>query len=102
MQNKKNMPGHVLRELHRLLERNKKHAQKKKHTHTHRTKKHAEQKKNTLTRIIQSLVKEGLNSRDPALHLRINLQSTVRRRQKRGHLGKIVLASSWADRSALK
>ena len=26
MQNKKNMPGHVLRELHRFLERNKKHA----------------------------------------------------------------------------
>ena len=29
MQNRKNMPGHVLRELHRFLERNKKHTEQK-------------------------------------------------------------------------
>ena len=40
-----NMPGHVLRELHRFLERNKKHAEQK---NTHRTKNHAEQKKTLL------------------------------------------------------
>ena len=52
MQNKKNLPGHFLRELHRFLERNQKTRRtkkQKKHTHTHRTKKHAEQTKNTLT-----------------------------------------------------
>ena len=59
MQNKKNMTGHVLRELHRFLERNKKRRtkngknkqKKKKNTHTHtENKKHAEPK-NTLTHV---------------------------------------------------
>ena len=51
MQNKKNMPGHVLRELHRFLERNKKHAEQKhrKKKKKKQNKKHVEQKKHSYT-----------------------------------------------------
>ena len=44
----KNMPGHVLRELHRFLERNKKHAEQTNRKKT-QNKKTRGAKKNTLT-----------------------------------------------------
>ena len=49
MQNEKNMPGHVLRELHRFLERNKKTRRTKKQKKKHAEQKNTRSKKNTLT-----------------------------------------------------
>ena len=90
----KNMPGHVLRELHRFLERNKKHAEqnnRKKHTEQNHTRSKNKMGKKRDHRIIKDSECRvwSLASHNPPPSLRKPRPQSLRPQNLRG-------AVSWA------
>ena len=93
MQNKKNMPGHVLRELHRFLERNKKtrriKKQKKKHISP---KKHADKK--TIKKILPRSSRDSKRAFAVA-YLRLCRPATRKRKRCESNAALGWLINSW-------